>query len=167
MVIRFSGIFEPRRAPALTILNPLPGQTGSGAYERREQAGLGIDFAFSKDLKVYSLAVYNHHDNFQSDSPFSAPLKSDDYMGILRLTNESFPRVTLSIDAIFTYPNPSYLISPEIGYRLGTSWQVALGARVIGSSSPSSVFESLKSVSQVYSYLTYQWTVRPTLKKNK
>jgi hypothetical protein len=141
-VFRLFSYVDPQ-APARYILGtstPNPGQ--------RVRIGVGADYVFSKDLKIYSEFTGTYEQ-------FSLAGYSTEYIGTIRMTSETIDDLFLSLNASVTFPENSFFLGPECDGKLANSLHLKGGARVFVSYDASAPFEMLKNSSQIYSQLEY------------
>lgn len=153
-VARLFAYVEPTRAPRAFVQSP----GAVGVTARRFRIGTGFDYVFSSDLKVYSEFLITREDESNDDG--SGRTTKHDYIATLRLTNESFNATTLSLNMTVTFPEVSYVINPDATWGYRKAFRFSVGGRFIRSESPTSDFEVLKSVSQVYGSVAYLFDVK-------
>lgn len=186
LVTRFIAFHEPRRTPPAVILNEEAGD--EGRYEKRTRIGIGLDYVFSKHLKLYSEQFATRSEIIPDlpdssgsggkkddgddgfDDEDSATTESDeddleiknprdDFITTIRLTNETFENVELVLDAIYATPYKGHIVAPAIRAKFWGSYRMALGGRFIQSFDRRSPFEVLKNSSQVYVSLNKVFSV--------
>jgi hypothetical protein len=166
-VSRFMTYYQPHKVPILTIdpaptLPPAPAddEDAKDPYEKSLRLGLGFDFVFSKHLKLYSEHFITRRQSIKTESKVVDASDTDgkdthdSQLTSLRLTNETFNKLLLSIDVTVVGPRSAQLYSPKIVYSMSDNTSVELGGRVINSQSRRSEFEPLKKSTQIYLNLT-------------
>lgn len=136
MVIRGLGFYEPKRKPRdKEIFTYEEGTIGDDVYDRRIQLGLGLDYVFSRHLKVYSNHYYVRLDTIIPKDSTREERNiegfEDSYVGVVRLTNQSFDNLEFKVDAAFTSPNQARMIEPSIVYQWDQGYTLALGWRQV------------------------------------
>lgn len=151
-------LLEPRRgitAPSLSLA------TASGAadvWDRRIRVGLGFDYVFSNDLKVYSEILRTDLLTYATSAAGAATAQIgaySDFIATLRLTNESFRDIVFELTATASLPKVSYLLSPAVVVTLGRHSKFTLGAHLVHSDALQSLFEPIRSASQAYFLFEY------------
>jgi hypothetical protein len=156
--------FEPRREPALFRSNLLIQPAGandtppvlltSRRYsERRATFALGFDYVHSADFKAYTEHYYTHTERIDEGEAYEQRVYKDKVIqsgqSTIKVTNESFDDLMLSIQGTLMGPEIGYSLSPEIAYTK-YSYRFAIGAYVIESRSAKSTFDAFKDSDQVY-----------------
>jgi hypothetical protein len=155
-VARLLAFVEPNRTPR--VVGSL-----SDPPETRLRLGGGFDYVASKHFKAYSelLGTFTQAPAVSiAGQPAQSYESPSDLIATVRLTNETFRNITLSLNTSLTGPAFSYLVSPEIAYTASRACKLALGARLIGSNSVKSDFDSLKDTSSAYFTLEYVFPMR-------
>lgn len=129
LVARLNVYHEPKRQPGVfversPVVTITPAETitsfvdNRSLYERRTKYGVGLDYVFSKDLKIYSEHFMTQSEFFYDgdDDAFEAPLKDkrqQRFVNSVRLTNESIDNLFLSLDATVVGPEKGRSFNPK------------------------------------------------------
>jgi hypothetical protein len=144
-VFRLFTYFEPGAPARITI-----GSDPALSSRTRTRVGLGADYIFSKALKVYSEFTGTR-------AQVSLGGEKTEYIGTIRVTNESIDNVIIALNASATTPLNSFLLAPEITWNATTRLKISSGARLIHSDDPLAPYDFLKNSSQVYAQLEYRF----------
>jgi hypothetical protein len=148
---RLMAFVEPNRTPK--VVGALTDPT-----ETRLRVGGGFDYVASRHFKLYSelLGTFTQAPQISiTGLPTQSYEDPSDVIATIRMTNETFHNVTLSLTTSLTGPAFSYMVSPEIAYTASRACKLALGARLLGSNSIKADFDSLKDTSAAYFTLEY------------
>jgi hypothetical protein len=147
-VARTSLVAQPRRDLEVVVAGPEePG------HERLVRLGTGFDYVQSKHLKVYSEQFYTRRD-FVDLPEASSSDDQDDHLDdlalSLRLVNESFQDVKITVDGAWYAPRRAGYFGPEVETTLGGVWKVSGGARLVRSFDERSPLETTKEASHLW-----------------
>jgi len=149
-IFRLFTYAEPHRYPAVVSVVPGLDPAGQLPFETRIRVGGGFDYVFSKHLKLYSEVTGTHTEY---------PSGQMNYLTTVRVTNESFKNILLSLNTTVGFPKSSYLITPEMTWTFDSNTKLGLGAHFIHSGDPGSAFEIIKDASQVYGFFQYSFAL--------
>lgn len=143
-ILRAHALIQPLHQARL-IVKPVTGDP----KETLVRGGLGFDYVFSSDLKIYTEAWSSFTvANTQTDN---------DWLFTLRATNETFESLLVSLTFLLSAPHSSWMVNPEVQWTFAENCKLGAGGHVIVSTDREAMFYPLRDSDQLYLQLAYHF----------
>ena len=153
-VLRANAIYQPRRRPQVVeIFDDLE----NDYYEDITRVGLGYDMVFNRHFKFYTEAYLIRTDREGAIDFLDPKLLGieDEYVSVLRVTNESFDDVEFRLDYVHFTPKKGYLFNPAVLATVFESFKLEAGARLVSADHDEAPTKIIENASHIYANLRW------------